>query len=202
MYKVFVNEKKLLLSKAPQSIEKKILYENLTTLEMGIDLLQNTSCKELNIYHEDIDRLWGDFRSYFRIIEAAGGIVKNQEGNIMFIRRLGKWDLPKGKIEKGESIEVTAIRELEEETGISDLNLGPYINNTFHVYTERNGDSVLKITHWFAMDKTGDDIAKPQIEEGISEIRWMNQHEIETTVFQNTFQNIKLILKEYQDKIK
>lgn len=200
MYKVFVNEKKLLLSKAPQSIEKTIPYENVATLEMGIDLLQNTSCKELNIYHENLDLLWEDFCSNFKIIEAAGGIVKNQKEEILFIRRLGKWDLPKGKIEKGESIEETAVRELEEETGISDLVLGAYINNTFHIYTERNGESVLKVTHWFAMDKVGNDVAKPQIEEGISEIKWMNPSEIQTTVFQNTFQNIKLILTEYYEK--
>lgn len=202
MYKVFVNEKKLLLSKIPQSIEKNILYENTATIEMAIDLLQNTSCKELNLYSDNLEQLWDDFKSCLKVIEAAGGIVKNQENAILFIRRLGRWDLPKGKIEKDESIEETAIRELEEETGIADLELEDYINNTFHIYTERNGENVLKITHWFAMKKTGDHVAKPQIEEGISEIRWMNLQEIQDIAFQNTFKNIKLILKEYFDLVK
>ncbi len=97
MYKVFVNEKKLLISKNPENLEKVLNYESFTTLEIALDLLQNTSTSELNVYGEQIDEIWKEFKKLFRIIEAAGGIVNKPNGDTLFIRRLGKWDLPKGK---------------------------------------------------------------------------------------------------------
>lgn len=199
MYKVFVNEKKLLLSKQSENLEKTIGYENATTLEIALDLLENTSVKELNVFGENIDGIWEEFRKLFRIIEAAGGVVNNPDGEILFIRRLGKWDLPKGKMEKGESREESAIREIEEETGLSDVELVRFINTTFHIYVERNGDKVLKCTHWFEMNFSGEDTSKPQIEEGITEVAWKNTSQIEHEVFPSTFKNIKLIIKEFWD---
>lgn len=197
MYKVFVNEKKLLLSKQPEGLEKSLGYENFTTLEIGLDLLENTSAKELNIYGENINEIWEEFQKLFRIIEAAGGIVSNNEKEILFIRRLGKWDLPKGKMEKGESREESAVREIEEETGLKDVELLRFINTTYHIYGERNGEKILKCTHWFEMSFEGEDTSKPQIEEGITEVAWKNSSLIESEVFPNTFKNIKLIIKEF-----
>ncbi|KQM23468.1 NUDIX hydrolase [Chryseobacterium sp. Leaf201] len=199
MYKVFVNEKKLLLSKQSENLEKTIGYENAMTLEIALDLLENTSVKELNVFGEDIDGIWAEFRSLFRIIEAAGGVVNNPDGDTLFIRRLGKWDLPKGKMEKGESREESAIREIEEETGLRDVELVRFINTTFHIYVERNGDKVLKCTHWFEMNFSGEDTSKPQTEEGITEVAWKNTAQIEDEVFPSTFKNIKLIIKEFWD---
>ncbi|GAA4162924.1 NUDIX domain-containing protein [Chryseobacterium ginsenosidimutans] len=199
MYKVFVNEKKLLLSKQSENLEKTLGYENVTSLEIALDLLENTSVTELNVFGEDIDEIWAKFQSLFRIIEAAGGIVNNPSGDILFIKRLGKWDLPKGKIEKGESREESAVREIEEETGLSDVELVRFINTTYHIYVERNGDKVLKCTHWFEMNFDGEDTSKPQIEEGITEVAWKNTGQIENEVFPSTFKNIKLIVKEFWD---
>lgn len=199
MYKVFVNEKKLLLSAQPENLEKVLGYENVTTLEIGLDLLENTSVKELNVYGNGIDGIWEKFRSLFRIIEAAGGVVKNPDGDILFIRRLGKWDLPKGKMEKGESREESAVREIEEETGLSHVELVRFINTTYHIYVERNGDKVLKCTHWFEMNFRGEDTSKPQTEEGITEVAWKNKEQIEAEVFPNTFKNIRLIIEEFQN---
>jgi ADP-ribose pyrophosphatase YjhB (NUDIX family) len=197
MYKVFVNEKKLLLSKQPENLEKMLGYENVTSLEIALDLLENTSVKELNVFGENIDEIWTEFQNLFRIIEAAGGIVNNTDGNILFIKRLGKWDLPKGKMEKGESREESAVREIEEETGLKDVELVRFINTTYHIYIERNGDKVLKCTHWFEMNFKGEDTSKPQIEEGITEVAWKNTSQIEEEVFPSTFKNIKLIIKEF-----
>ncbi|MCU7614880.1 NUDIX domain-containing protein [Chryseobacterium sp. GMJ5] len=197
MYKVFVNEKKLLLSKHPEGLEKTLPYDGFTTLEIALDLLQNTSVKEMNVYDERLDEMWEEFKKLFRIIEAAGGIVKNPAGEILFIKRLGKWDLPKGKMEKGESREESAIREIEEETGLKDVKLLDFINTTYHIYIERNGDRVLKYTHWFAMSFDGEDTSKPQIEEGITEVAWKTTSQIDHEVFPNTFKNIKLIIGEY-----
>lgn len=200
MYKVFVNEKKLLLSKQAENLEKMLDYENVTSLEIALDLLENTSVKELNVFGENIDEIWAEFQKLFRIIEAAGGIVNDADGNILFIKRLGKWDLPKGKMEKGESREESAVREIEEETGLKDVELVRFINTTYHIYIERNGDKVLKCTHWFEMNFKGEDTSKPQIEEGITEVAWKNTSQIEEEVFPSTFKNIKLIIKEFWSK--
>ncbi|WP_404986872.1 NUDIX hydrolase [Chryseobacterium sp. M5] len=199
MYKVFVNEKKLLISKNPENLEKVLNYESFTTLEIALDLLQNTSTSELNVYGEQIDEIWKEFKKLFRIIEAAGGIVNKPNGDTLFIRRLGKWDLPKGKMEKGESREESAIREIEEETNLQNVELKDFINTTYHIYIERNGDRVLKHTHWFEMFFDGEDTSKPQLEEGITEVAWKNITQIENEVFPNTFQNIKLIINEFWD---
>ncbi|QQV03554.1 MULTISPECIES: NUDIX hydrolase [Chryseobacterium] len=200
MYKVFVNEKKLLISKSPENLEKILPFENFTTFEIALDLLQNTSTSELNVYGESIDEIWESFKKLFRIIEAAGGIVNKSSGEILFIKRLGKWDLPKGKMEKGESREESAVREIEEETGLKNVVLKDFINTTYHIYTERNGDQVLKYTHWFEMFFEGEDTSKPQIEEGITEVAWKNKVQIESEVFPNTFKNIKLIITELFSK--
>ncbi|MCY0967817.1 NUDIX hydrolase [Chryseobacterium wangxinyae] len=197
MYKVFVNEKKLLLSKQSEDLEKTLKYESFTTLEIALDLLQNTSVKELNVFGEQIDEIWEEFRKLFRIIEAAGGIVNRPNGDILFIKRLGKWDLPKGKMEKGESREESAVREIEEETNLQNVELLDFINTTYHIYIERNGDKVLKYTHWFEMNFDGEDTSKPQLEEGITEVAWKNTSQIKSEVFPSTFKNIQLIIKEF-----
>lgn len=199
MYKVFINEKKLILCDTPQSVERNIGYEAAHQFDMVLDLLQNTSTKDAAIFHPDVEALWADFKNHFKNIGAAGGIVVNPEHKILFIHRLGRWDLPKGKIEKGESNDIAAVREVEEECGITDLILNDYINNTFHIYTMK-GETVLKTTHWFYMSYNASEIPKPQLEEGITEVTWKNASEIEKDVMPSTFQNIKLILEDFQTK--
>lgn len=194
MYKVFVNEKRLTLSKYPTDVEKKLRYEGFATLEIAIDLLENTSCPEMNVYGEEIEEIWEDFTHMFKVVEAAGGIVFNKEEKILFIHRLGKWDLPKGKIEKDESLENAALREVEEETALKELILEKFINNTFHTYKERNGTRVLKTTYWFKMSYVADAEPKPQVEEGITKVEWKDEDQIIEDVFSSTFKNIILIL--------
>ena len=197
MYKVFVNEKKLTLSKYPEDIEKNLRFEGFATLEIAVDLLENTSCPEMNVYGENIEEIWEDFTHMFKVIEAAGGLVKNKNNELLFIRRMGKWDLPKGKIEKGESLEQAALREVEEETGLKELILEEFLNNTFHIYTERNGEKILKTTYWFKMTYVGNSQPIPQKEEGISEVCWKNEEMIKNEVMRMTFENIRLILDDY-----
>ena len=200
MYKVFINEKKLILSSEPQNSPKSIKYDGPHSIEFCVDLLENTASQGANIYHDNIDELWNEFKNYFKNIEAAGGVVQNNEEKILFIHRLGKWDLPKGKIEKGESKENAAIREVEEECGIFDIKRKDFINSTYHIYTEKNGEKILKTTYWFEMLYEGTEAPKPQIEEGITEATWKDKQEIEQKVLPSTFQNIKLILAEYYHK--
>ncbi|QHN66024.1 NUDIX hydrolase [Bergeyella cardium] len=196
MYKVFINEKKISLTKSPESTVKILPYEGAHTIEIAMDLIKNTSTQEINIYSTDIGALWQNFKSQFRIVEAAGGIVKNTEGKVLFIYRLNKWDLPKGKIEKGETYENAALREVEEETHLRHLVLGLPVMTTYHIYTEKNGDNVLKMTHWFQMEYTGNEQLIPQTEEGITDVQWLDEEDIYLKVLPNTFKNIHLVLNQ------
>jgi len=200
MYKVFINEKRLILSSEPQDSPKTLNYDGSHSFDFAIDLLENTASQGLNIYHSDVEELWKDFKNYFKNIEAAGGVVINPDHKTLFIHRLGKWDLPKGKIEKGESKEVAAVREVEEECGIFNLELRDFINSTYHIYTERDGKKILKTTYWFEMFYSGNETPKPQIEEGINEVGWKDETEIESQILPSTFQNIKLILNDFKNK--
>jgi 8-oxo-dGTP pyrophosphatase MutT (NUDIX family) len=200
MYKVFINEKSLTLSNLPQPVDKNVKYEGDTSFEIAIDLLQSTSTTEVNLYHDHLEKMWELFQGKFKIIEAAGGLVKNAEQKNMFIFRHNKWDLPKGKIEPGESTTDAAVREVEEECGISDLILGDFIQSTYHVYAIKQGERILKKTYWYHMRYLGDAQPVPQLEEGISEVQFFDKKDIEERVFNQTFKNIALVLSnQWQD---
>lgn len=109
----------------------------------------------------------------FEWIEAAGGLVK-KENSYLFIERFGCWDLPKGKIEIGESPELAAVREVEEECGITNPKIDHFICNTYHTYDYR-GKKVLKKNWWYAMEYKGDELLTPQIEESITAVEWLVQ---------------------------
>lgn len=133
----------------------------------------------------------------FTCIEAAGGIVQNENKELLFIFRKGKWDLPKGKLEKNETPEVCAAREIEEETGVRNLTLKHKIGETYHIY-EENKVQILKTSHWFYFTSTGKQRTAPQIEEDIAEVKWIHTRNIKEPVA-NTYQNIKDILTEFFD---
>src|SRR4051812_21020427 len=113
-----------------------------------------------------------------RKIIAGGGIIKNEEGKILFIYRRGKWDLPKGKLDEGETIEECAVREVEEETGLRNIELGELIGVTNHHYTQDN-ENIDKETYWYAMKVNGDQKLVPQLTEDILELRWVAENELE-----------------------
>ena len=130
-------------------------------------------------------------------IVAAGGIVQNEEGKILFQLRRGRWDLPKGKLEEGETIEECAVREVEEETGLRNIELGELVCITNHQYTEK-GKDIDKETHWFAMKVAGFQQLIPQVEEDILELRWVAENELEFYL-SNTYSNIITIIENYFD---
>ena len=135
-------------------------------------------------------------RKKIKVVEAGGGLVYNSKKEILFIRRNGKWDLPKGKVEKGETYEEAAIRETEEETGVQNLEIRRFIKKTYHVF-KRNDKFRLKVTYWFEMytDYDGDLIPEP--EEGIKKVRWKNFEKAQKAL-QDSYENIKLLFpKEY-----
>ena len=132
-------------------------------------------------------------KSRFTVIKAAGGIVTKSQ-KVLFIFRLGKWDLPKGKFDKGETPEECAIREVEEECGIQ-VKLGPEICKTWHTYTH-NRKSILKKTYWYAMENVNDADMKPQKEEGIEDIRWLRHHEAEIALV-NSYPSMRYLYKKF-----
>jgi len=134
------------------------------------------------------------FTTNFDLIVAAGGKVTNNEGKTLFIFRLGKWDLPKGKVEKKESVEQAAIREVEEECGIFQLTVLNHIKDTYHIY-ELNNKLVLKQSIWYEMKTTDSAKLVPQTEENITDARWMTTKEIENIVLKNTYPSIKEVLE-------
>jgi len=132
-------------------------------------------------------------KSRFTIIKAAGGIVtKNQK--VLFIFRLGKWDLPKGKFEKGESPADCALREVEEECNIK-VKLGQEICKTWHTYTQ-DRKSILKKTYWYAMENSNDVGMKPQKEEGIDDLRWMTHYEAKVALV-NSYPSMRYLYKRF-----
>jgi 8-oxo-dGTP pyrophosphatase MutT (NUDIX family) len=118
--------------------------------------------------------MWQDFSSRFELIEAAGGVVLNSQGEVLWIKRNDKWDLPKGKVEEGELVEETAVREVEEECAIMGIDRGELLGITYHTY-EMKGVKVLKNTYWYAMSCSQAQNLKPQIEEGITEVIWASK---------------------------
>ena len=127
------------------------------------------------------------------VIKAAGGLVKNERKEYLFIYRNDKWDLPKGKIEKGEKIAECAVREVEEECGIKVKKLGKKIGKTYHAYIYR-GEVVLKKSYWYKMRCEGFDKLKPQKEEGITDARWLTPEKM-GIVIKNTFPSIAEVME-------
>jgi 8-oxo-dGTP pyrophosphatase MutT (NUDIX family) len=136
-------------------------------------------------------------KSKFNIIEAGGGIVQ-KEHKILLIFRKGKWDLPKGKLESGETKKEGALREVEEETGVK-VTLQDKIVGTWHTYLQ-NDKYVLKRTYWYAMDCIDDSKIKPQKEEGIQDVRWMNRSELQIAMT-NTYATIEHVILSYFENI-
>lgn len=126
---------------------------------------------------------------------AGGGLVLNEKGELLMIFRRGKWDLPKGKLDKGETIEHCALREVMEETGLTKVTIGKLIDVSFHGYFDSYlHEEVIKETHWFAMRATGDQKLIPQTEEDITEIRWVRNLDVEKCLL-DSYDNVVEIIK-------
>lgn len=132
-------------------------------------------------------------KQQFKVIEAAGGVVVKDQ-RLLMIFRLGKWDLPKGKLESKEKPLAGGLREVEEECNVQVLG-GPKICHTWHTYT-RNKRKILKKTHWFAMKCTDDSGMKGQADEGITEVRWMSDAEAQQALY-NSYVSIRYVLRRY-----
>jgi len=184
--KIYLNDKPLFLCDAmDRSIRPFIHHDdavfidelNAHTIKTMIHEIQQPRVHAGIFQHADLEELKKTFFKKFALIQAAGGLVKNIEEKILMIFRRGKWDLPKGKLDKGEKIEDCAIREVKEETGLKNVKLNSPLLVTYHTYHEGT-KFVLKESHWFSMTITGEQKLVPQTEEDIFDIKWIDQGEI------------------------
>ena len=144
--------------------------------------------------HEDVDAVLKTFKKKLKLIIAAGGLVHTSENEFLLILRHGKWDLPKGKLDAKESIELCAIREIAEETGLQNHNIEKPLTITYHTY-HQDGKHILKESHWFLMNSKKQNVFTPQTEEGITKCEWVPVENI-TTYMENTHASIIDVVNE------
>lgn len=192
MYKVFVNDRAMILTNVKEIGEDTKQYKlKKCDISQVIKEASDLEGPPISLYHKNGEKLISKLKKKIPAIYAGGGLVKNSKGEILFIFRNNKWDLPKGKTEKGEDIETTAIREVEEETGISGLQITKTLPVTYHIF-RRNGSYRLKITHWFEMRTDDESELIPQLEEDITKVEWKGTSAIEDAL-KNSYANIKLL---------
>ncbi len=150
---------------------------------------QLTEIKSLNILGDNTGKLFDIIKSNYTIVEAAGGIVRREDGKMLAIYRRGKWDLPKGKVEKGEFYKQTAIREVQEECGLSNIEIDKKIAETYHTYTE-NGKKILKRTFWYDINLKANETPVVQTSEDITDYFWYDFQTLKD-IMVNTFESLK-----------
>lgn len=194
MYKVFVNDKlvKLIDNYSDYASDDYTLFMKFYSKESIVFaiklLMSNKNMKQLVIYHDDLEKLWGNFKSLYSYMITGGGVVRNEKGEYLFIFKRGKWDLPKGKVNDGEAPKEAAIREVGEEAGVNNLEVLRDLGVTHHIFEEGN-DTVLKRTHWYEMktDFKGD--FKVDKKEGIEKAAWLDKAG-RAEAFRNTYPSI------------
>lgn len=157
----------------------------------------NESMRHLYIVAEDVESVYRDVCSMFSEVDAAGGVVENPAGEVLMIYRNGRWDLPKGHREPGEAVEVTAVREVEEECGVRADELGSLICVTDHTY-HLEDRHVLKHTWWYRMKVHSFTPLKPQTEEGITDVRWLPKADL-TDYTKGTYPSIREVIRIYSE---
>ena len=193
MYKIFVGNKPIILT---TKVETETNFKNFLIDSVDINKVLSKLKKDkydaVHLIGADKQSLLKSFLSLLPNVIAAGGKVHNNKNEILFIFRNGKWDLPKGKAEAKETINQTALREVEEETGISGLSIIKPLDITYHVF-KRMDQFYIKITYWFKMHSEYEGVLIPQEKEGITEVKWISESKL-TKVLNNSYANIKLLI--------
>ena len=196
MYKVFVNDKPIILSDQQKATsEYEMCLFEATRLEEILHKLRNTKTKGIFLYHTDLAQMWRDFQAHFTVVYAAGGLVVKDKNTYLLIFRNEHWDLPKGKMEKGEIEEETAVREVEEECGVTDLVIQKPIGKSYHIFHE-NRKPKLKVTSWFLMLSHYKKALIPQEEEGILIAKFVKKEKL-ADLYPKMYANIKELMQDY-----
>jgi len=181
MYKIYIHDTPIFLVNTDFIQDKRLIFDQklvaryngkTKSLLQYIDMLEKTDRYDaIIIYHSHVKELFKDFKSLYKIIKAAGGLVYNNKGEVLMIYRRNFWDLPKGKIDPGEKKKEAAIREVQEETGLEEVTLIDRLLKTLHTYRKKDGTRILKYTYWYTM-KTPEHQLTPQVEEDIEKAVW------------------------------
>jgi 8-oxo-dGTP pyrophosphatase MutT (NUDIX family) len=186
MYKIYFDHKPLFLSSTiTKEIEEYTHHEetilidefNAHSVKAMIHQMQEAKITAGVFIHADVDILLNAFKKKFKVIIAAGGLVYSENDHVLLIFRKSRWDLPKGKTEAGESLESCAVREVQEETGIKNIQLEKSLITTYHTYRENN-NYILKESHWYLMYSEKLQAFIPQIDEDIEKCEWVTLEQL------------------------
>jgi 8-oxo-dGTP pyrophosphatase MutT (NUDIX family) len=195
IYKVFVKETPIIVTSDPSGFEDyKCFKLKKVNLAKIVKKVLRGELKKVCLYSKNEEKLTKRLHKKLKLVIAAGGLVVNSQNDYLFIHRNGRWDLPKGKAEKGESIEETALREVQEETGVQGLSITEYIGRTYHVY-RHNGKFKLKLTHWYLMSTASDVALVPEEREGIMEAKWLDPG-LTKLALKDSYANIRQLFPE------
>lgn len=203
MYTIFINDFTLhVTSNAPaQGNMLEVKEDSRLWLDKHWDsITTKTSHDHLYVVCGDVEEMWKHIKMRYKRIEAAGGMVRNSHGEVLFIHRLGKWDLPKGKLEEGEDIRECALREVEEECSLHGHVIVEELPATYHTYVLKD-TPILKKTYWYLMRVDGRPVLAPQTEEDITETVWLKEADW-AKVEANTYPSIKSLLESYRFRYK
>ena len=190
MQKIFVGNKPIILTTTVESEKdfKNYLIDSVD-IHKVLHNLKKEKYKSIRLIGDNEKLLLKKFLKLLPNIVAGGGKVLNPEGKILFIFRNGKWDLPKGKAEHKETIDETALREVEEETGVTGLTITKPLDITYHIF-KRNNQYFIKITYWFEMYSEFDGKLLPQEKEGITKVKWVSPKKLKK-IKKNVYANIE-----------
>ncbi len=170
------------------------VYEGIPAEATPASVLSLFSSPASFVKTNNCSELMDKLKALFLSIHAAGGVVVDSANNLLFIHRLGKWDLPKGKMEENEQPLETAMREIEEETGVAGLQNQGKLLTSWHIYPL--GDAwVLKETHWFLFSCEQDVVLKPQIEESIDRVQWIALSDVSVPL-SDTYENVRMVVRQ------
>ena len=193
MLQIFYKEKPIIISDKKSDLKNSLIID--PELLENVDLLKLLNKKKINsigVFSNKFDVIINVFKKKFPEIIAAGGKVINNKSEILFIYRNKKWDLPKGKAEKNEIISETALREVEEETGIKNLSIIKPLDKTYHIF-KRGSKNYLKSTYWFEMKSDYNGKFKPQKKEGITRVEWIGVENL-SNILPKSYANIRTLI--------
>ena len=193
MLQIFYKEKPIIISDKKSDLKNSLIID--PELVENLDLLKLLTKKKINsigVFSNEFELIINIFKKKFPEIIAAGGKVINNKSEILFIYRNKKWDLPKGKAEKNENISETALREVEEETGIKNLSIIKPLDKTYHIF-KRGGKNYIKTTYWFEMKSDFSGKFKPQKKEGITRVEWIGIENL-SSILPKSYANIRLLI--------
>lgn len=192
MYQVFYKKKIILLTDVfKEEKDFKSFPIKDVKLKKVIKFLNKKNINSVHLFHKNKDKLLKYFFKLIPTVIAAGGKITNSKSETLFIYRNDKWDLPKGKAEKNEQLPQTALREVKEETGIKEVSINKPLDITYHIF-RRNNEYRLKVTYWFDMFSDYEGIFFPQLDEGITDVKWVKKADLEEVKI-NSYPNIRLL---------